>query len=80
MSYWDSTLTPAPPQGVAEGVGESPYPFNDIADVQPDAPRLGDYPTGWDTEPILTADRHDNEDFDVHRSGLIGPAKPGSFG
>ena len=87
MSYWDSTLTPAPPYGVAEGMGQTPYPFNDIADVAPPAGRghadgMGDSPYSsgtWDTEPILYETRNDNADFDVHRSGLIGPAKPGSF-
>ena len=80
MSYFDETLTPAPPRGVEATVGESPYPFNDIADVEPAAPRLGDYPKRWDTEPVVVADDHCNDDFDMHRSGLSGPAKPGSFG
>jgi len=88
MSYWDETLTPAPPCGVGEGVGESPYPFNDIADVHPAPPSgakdgLGDSPftTGnWNTETFIAAGRHDNMDFDMHRgSGIEGQPKPGSF-
>ena len=83
--YYDSTLTPAPPYGLKEGVGETPYPFNDTADVHPQAPRgkaegVGDSPyPNMSTEPFIPAGRHTNEDFDCHRSGLEGPEKPGPF-
>ncbi len=68
-------------------MGESPYPFNDIADVHPQAPRgsadgVGDSPYSagdWNTEVHPQVDRHDG-DMDTHRgSGPIAPAKPGSF-
>lgn len=78
--YFDPTLTPESPEGLAQHMGESPYPFNDIADVEPKAPRLGDYPHSWDTDVVIDMDTHDNTDFDLHRSGLSGPPKPGSFG
>lgn len=87
MSYWDETLTPAPPCGIAEHVGESPYPFNDTADVHPQTPCGDDGHVGtspysastWDTEPHIQADRHDGF-MDIHRgSGIVGTPKPGSF-
>ena len=86
--YWDETLTPAPPCGGTSGVGQSPYPFNDVADVAPKAPRghaegVGDSPYSsgnWNTEVAPEAGKHDNKDFDMHRDGgLIAPCKPGSF-
>ena len=85
MSGWDLAIEGYGGRGVGDGMGETPYPFNDIADVEPHGDRGGCMGTspydskGSDTDPILYADRHDNEDFNEHRSGLIGPAKPGSF-
>lgn len=78
--YYDSTLSPAPPVGGQQGVGDTPYPFNDYADVAPRAPHgsaehVGDSPyPETSTEPLPKTDRHDGH-MDLHR----GQAKPGSF-
>lgn len=80
MDYYDDTLTPAPPVGGRQGVGPTPYPFNDYADVQPRAPRghaegVGDTPypvQAAEVQPRMT--RYDGQ-MDLNR----GKPKPGSF-
>ncbi len=77
--YYDDTLNPPPPVGGKEGVGPSPYPFNDYADVAPPAPTghaegVGDspYPIG-DSGVQPKMDRITGE-MDIRR----GQPKPGS--
>lgn len=69
--YYDETLTPAPPVGVAETVGDSPYPFNDTADLIPRAPHGDDgyvgtspFDASWDTDVLPKADDHSNRGLD----------------
>lgn len=86
-NYYDETLTPAAGKGVYCGLGETPYPFNDIADVEPKAglghaSGLGDCPFSagtWDTEPLPAAPRSDGAMDEHHGPGIISPSKPGSF-
>jgi hypothetical protein len=86
VSYYDETLTPAAGKGVYCGLGETPYPFNDIADVEPkaglgSASGLGDSPFGasWDTQPLMVTEKHTGEMDEHHGPGIISPSKPGSF-
>lgn len=80
MDYWDDTLSPAPPTGGKEGVGDTPYGANNYADVAPRAPHgtvehVGDpVPSNWHTEVHPSTDRHDGY-MEIHR----GQPKPGSF-
>lgn len=78
--YYDETLNPAPPVGGREGVGPTPYPFNDYADVVPPAPKGHGEGVGESPYPIQAAevlpkmDRIDGQ-MDLNR----GRPKPGSF-
>lgn len=75
-NYWDPTLTPMPPLG--DHIGGTPYPFNDIADVSPDAPTehvgASPYPIG-DAGVAPKPTDHKGYDMPMHRA----TPKPGSW-